>query len=465
MNRRRSSARTARSTSAASAPAATGARTASSRYGLQKLTPNGKQRLRHLATRAIVEAASSSTYTQPCRRRPRSRASRTRTSSTSGATCRPPPYGGPKVDEETLTVKDATLSADEQEGHGPRRRPQAGPRRARALAAAVRLRHGRVAVEHRGVVHAERHPRRRPPPVANLALNAPATADSSCTTAESAGEAVNGTVSGGNSDKWCSNSANKWLQVDLGTSKRGPDRGPARRRRAGRSRGQHLRLHAADEHQTAPRGRPARRSPATPRTSPRTTCRAVTARYTVAVRHHWTRPRARLRAGGVSAVGSDVRPDHRHRRQVPRHRQRGHGRRHEDPAVDVQRQRGAALVPGRQHVAGESASASTSTTPAPPTAPRCSCGPATAAARRCGSRRPTDRSSTHSPARSSTPSAAPPRTAPRSTSGKPPGSPASSGWSRRLTCDGARVGPTGGRRSKLGQTITHDGKVQGRACR
>ncbi|GAB3828017.1 ricin-type beta-trefoil lectin domain protein [Dactylosporangium cerinum] len=55
--------------------------------------------------------------------------------------------------------------------------------------------------------------------VANLALNAPATADSSCTTAEAPAKAVNGTVSGGNSDKWCSNSANKWLQVDLGSSK------------------------------------------------------------------------------------------------------------------------------------------------------------------------------------------------------------------------------------------------------
>jgi hypothetical protein len=31
---------------------------------------------------------------------------------------------------------------------------------------------------------------------------------------------VNGSVSGGNSDKWCSLGANKWLQVDLGATQR-----------------------------------------------------------------------------------------------------------------------------------------------------------------------------------------------------------------------------------------------------
>jgi predicted alpha-1,2-mannosidase len=57
-----------------------------------------------------------------------------------------------------------------------------------------------------------------PPVTTNLALNKPATADSSCNANESAAKAVNGSVSGGNSDKWCSAGASKWWQVDLGSS-------------------------------------------------------------------------------------------------------------------------------------------------------------------------------------------------------------------------------------------------------
>jgi predicted alpha-1,2-mannosidase len=52
----------------------------------------------------------------------------------------------------------------------------------------------------------------------NLALNRPATADSSCSATEGPEKAVNGSVSGGVSDKWCSLGANRWLQVDLGAS-------------------------------------------------------------------------------------------------------------------------------------------------------------------------------------------------------------------------------------------------------
>ena len=64
-------------------------------------------------------------------------------------------YGGPKIDEEALTVTDATVSADHKVVTLKRRRPQAEPRRLRALTAAVRRagRHG--AAEHRGVVHAQ----------------------------------------------------------------------------------------------------------------------------------------------------------------------------------------------------------------------------------------------------------------------------------------------------------------------
>jgi predicted alpha-1,2-mannosidase len=52
----------------------------------------------------------------------------------------------------------------------------------------------------------------------NLALNHTATADSQCNADESAAKAVNGSVSGGGTDKWCSGGASKWLQVDLGAS-------------------------------------------------------------------------------------------------------------------------------------------------------------------------------------------------------------------------------------------------------
>lgn len=51
----------------------------------------------------------------------------------------------------------------------------------------------------------------------NLALNRPATASGQCTTSETATKAVNGSVSGGNADKWCTTTSAKWLEVDLGS--------------------------------------------------------------------------------------------------------------------------------------------------------------------------------------------------------------------------------------------------------
>jgi hypothetical protein len=51
----------------------------------------------------------------------------------------------------------------------------------------------------------------------NLALNKPATGAAACNTNEGPAKAVNGSVSGGNSDKWCSSAATKSLQVDLGS--------------------------------------------------------------------------------------------------------------------------------------------------------------------------------------------------------------------------------------------------------
>ncbi len=50
----------------------------------------------------------------------------------------------------------------------------------------------------------------------NVALNKPATADSSCNANEGPAKAVNGTVTGGTTDKWCSLGATKFWQVDLG---------------------------------------------------------------------------------------------------------------------------------------------------------------------------------------------------------------------------------------------------------
>jgi hypothetical protein len=52
----------------------------------------------------------------------------------------------------------------------------------------------------------------------NLALNKAVTASAPCNADEAGAKAVNGSVSGGNSDKWCSAAAAKTLTVDLGGS-------------------------------------------------------------------------------------------------------------------------------------------------------------------------------------------------------------------------------------------------------
>jgi hypothetical protein len=56
------------------------------------------------------------------------------------------------------------------------------------------------------------------PPGRNVALNRPATGSASCNANETPAKAVNGSVSGGTTDKWCSLAATKQLQVDLGAS-------------------------------------------------------------------------------------------------------------------------------------------------------------------------------------------------------------------------------------------------------
>ncbi|MBV6698027.1 endo-beta-N-acetylglucosaminidase [Kitasatospora aureofaciens] len=57
------------------------------------------------------------------------------------------------------------------------------------------------------------------PSGSNLALNRPATASGQCNANEGPAKAVNGSVSGGTSDKWCTLTTAKWLQVDLGSAK------------------------------------------------------------------------------------------------------------------------------------------------------------------------------------------------------------------------------------------------------
>jgi hypothetical protein len=52
----------------------------------------------------------------------------------------------------------------------------------------------------------------------NLALNKPASSSAPCNANEGPAKAVNGSVSGGNTDKWCSFEPVKFLQVDLGAS-------------------------------------------------------------------------------------------------------------------------------------------------------------------------------------------------------------------------------------------------------
>jgi hypothetical protein len=52
----------------------------------------------------------------------------------------------------------------------------------------------------------------------NLALNKPATGSGACAPTEGPAKAVNGTVSGGNADKFCSLAPAKFLQIDLGST-------------------------------------------------------------------------------------------------------------------------------------------------------------------------------------------------------------------------------------------------------
>ena len=58
-----------------------------------------------------------------------------------------------------------------------------------------------------------------PPPPVNLALQRPATGSSACRSSEGPAKAVNGSVTGGNSDKFCTRASNRYLRVDLGSNR------------------------------------------------------------------------------------------------------------------------------------------------------------------------------------------------------------------------------------------------------
>ncbi|WP_084963779.1 endo-beta-N-acetylglucosaminidase [Thermoactinospora rubra] len=57
------------------------------------------------------------------------------------------------------------------------------------------------------------------PAESNLALNRPASASGQCNADEGPAKAVNGSVNGGTTDKWCTLTTAKWLEVDLGSAR------------------------------------------------------------------------------------------------------------------------------------------------------------------------------------------------------------------------------------------------------
>jgi hypothetical protein len=361
------------------------------KYGLQKLTPNGTSTFDVLAMRATATGFEME-YTQPLS---------TATAAAIASAYRvkqwryvpTASYGGPKVDEQTLTVGSATVSAD----------------RRKVTLAVNGLQTGRV-------VHV-RSPRpftsdsgqslwsteawytlNAIPGAAtgtNLALGKPATADSSCNANEGPAKAVNGSVAGGNLDKWCSLGASKWLQVDLGSSQ-SVNRLVVKHAGAG---GENTAWNTRDfTLQVSTNGTSwSTVATVTGNTASTTThtITAVSARY---IRLNITSPGADAAAriyefeaygagGEAAAPGrSPASAASASTSATPR------------PPTAPRSSCGPATAPPRSSGAGSVtrtgrwASASTSTTAAPSTGPRCSCGPATAAPLRCGSRRPTARS-------------------------------------------------------------------------
>jgi hypothetical protein len=184
------------------------------KHGLQKLTPNGASTFDIRAMRATATGFEME-YTQPLSEATaanlaaRYKVKQWRYQPTAG-------YGGPKLDEETLRVASATVSADGRKVNLVVEGRKAGR--------VVYVRSPRPFSSNTGqslwsteawyTLNAVP----RGAPTTNVALNKPATADSSCASTEGPDKAVNGSVAGGNSDKWCSLGGDKYLQVDLGAN-------------------------------------------------------------------------------------------------------------------------------------------------------------------------------------------------------------------------------------------------------
>jgi glucose/arabinose dehydrogenase len=185
------------------------------KHGLQKLTPNGTSTFDIRAMRATATGFEME-YTQPlsaataANLAARYTVKQWRYQPTAA-------YGGPKLDEERLTVTSATLSADGKKVNLVVNGRKAGRvvyvRSPRPFSSAT----GQALWSTEAWYTLNAIPSGTAP-ATNVALNKPATADSSCASTEGPAKAVNGSVSGGNSDKWCSRGSNKYLQVDLGAN-------------------------------------------------------------------------------------------------------------------------------------------------------------------------------------------------------------------------------------------------------
>ncbi|HEY3004207.1 MAG TPA: family 16 glycoside hydrolase, partial [Kribbellaceae bacterium] len=183
-------------------------------YGLQKLTPNGTSTFDIRAMRATATGFELE-YTEPL-------SSATAANLASRYMVRQwryqptSDYGGPKLDEEALSVSSATLSAD-----GKKVNLVINGRKAGRVVYVRSPRPFTSASDHSLWSTEAWYTLNAIPGGAaatNVALNKPATADSSCASTEGPAKAVNGSVSGGLGDKWCSLGSNKYLQVDLGAN-------------------------------------------------------------------------------------------------------------------------------------------------------------------------------------------------------------------------------------------------------
>ncbi|MEE6310835.1 discoidin domain-containing protein [Plantactinospora veratri] len=183
-------------------------------HGLQKIAPNGSTNFDMLAMRARSNGFEIE-YTKPL-------SAATATALASKYRVKQwryvptAAYGGPKVDEETLSVSSATLSADGKKVtlvvNGLKAGRVVHVRSPRPFSASD----GQALWSTEVWYTLNAIPGQTPP--VNLALGRPATADSSCSAIEGPAKAVNGTTTSGNLDKWCSTGANRWLQVDLGST-------------------------------------------------------------------------------------------------------------------------------------------------------------------------------------------------------------------------------------------------------